>query len=332
MVPSRYTFKNLRRAIGEPIKFVREFKRLYRKPAIEAQRLHFKYQYGEGIEVMNEDWDNLIILDACRYDYFKRHVSLPGNLKRKVSLGSSSSEFIGRNFLDEQFYDTVCISGNGHYQTEGVTNNFHYYNYVYDDVDKLLFKAEPDVVFDASLDAYRKYDDKRFIIHFLIPHAPYTGPKAEKIRQRLETEHNLKFPAFDPDVSEENPDSKTYNSLLHTFPDGYINDEEVDEIYTENLNIVLDYVENLLEIMDGKTVITSDHGELLGKSQNTFKKMFYPKNILHPGGLYDPELRLVPWLEIDQNERRRIKSEAPISKDDIDSETINKHLEYLGYK
>lgn len=24
----------------------------------------------EGIDVMSEDWDNLIILDACRYDTF----------------------------------------------------------------------------------------------------------------------------------------------------------------------------------------------------------------------------------------------------------------------
>jgi hypothetical protein len=43
---------------------------------------------------MEEDWDNLIILDACRYDYFKRQHDFEGSVDRIVSPGKMSWEFM----------------------------------------------------------------------------------------------------------------------------------------------------------------------------------------------------------------------------------------------
>jgi hypothetical protein len=39
---------------------------------------------------MDEDWDTLLILDACRYDLFAEEVPFGGRLESRISLGSSS--------------------------------------------------------------------------------------------------------------------------------------------------------------------------------------------------------------------------------------------------
>jgi hypothetical protein len=42
---------------------------------------------------MQEDWDNLIILDACRYGAFERNNTIPGALEYRFSRGSMTGEF-----------------------------------------------------------------------------------------------------------------------------------------------------------------------------------------------------------------------------------------------
>ncbi len=39
-----------------------------------VQETVFRYNYGVGTEVIKEDWDNLIILDACRTMILKNSV------------------------------------------------------------------------------------------------------------------------------------------------------------------------------------------------------------------------------------------------------------------
>ena len=45
-----------------------------------------------GVKVVNEDWDYLIVLDAARYDIFKKINWIKGNLEYKISLGSCTRE------------------------------------------------------------------------------------------------------------------------------------------------------------------------------------------------------------------------------------------------
>jgi len=65
-----------------------------------------------GTDVMSEDWDNLILLDACRYDAFSKVNTLKGNLEERVSKGSTSKEFIKSNFVGRELHDTVYITAN----------------------------------------------------------------------------------------------------------------------------------------------------------------------------------------------------------------------------
>ena len=63
--------------------------------------------------IMQEDWDYLIILDACRYDYFEKFYGqyLSGKLEKRLSLGSSTREWRDRNFTGK-YDDTIYISAN----------------------------------------------------------------------------------------------------------------------------------------------------------------------------------------------------------------------------
>src|SRR6056297_529711 len=70
---------------------------------IEINNFVFRARYGPGTRVMDEDWDNLIILDACRYDMFAEQVDLDGELESRISLGSTSEEFLEQNFGDNTF-------------------------------------------------------------------------------------------------------------------------------------------------------------------------------------------------------------------------------------
>jgi hypothetical protein len=103
-------------------------------------------------------------------------------------------------------------------------------------------------------------------------------------------------------------------------------------MYEENLRLVLPYVKQLLEAFSGKTVITADHGEMLGNPTTRVPIRLGKKRYNHPGKTYVPELRVVPWHTVDTGSRRQISSEPPEADDVVSEEEINNQLEALGYK
>ena len=53
--------------------------------------------------IIDEDWDFLIILDACRYDYFKKNYKKYfkiGKLEKRKTLATWTLEWAERNFID----------------------------------------------------------------------------------------------------------------------------------------------------------------------------------------------------------------------------------------
>src|SRR5699024_1517067 len=73
-----------------------------REIASELNQLYNHWRAGqpynpEGTDVFAEDWDTLVILDACRYDEFVRRSDLPGITEHRISRGSTSPEFVRGN-------------------------------------------------------------------------------------------------------------------------------------------------------------------------------------------------------------------------------------------
>jgi hypothetical protein len=307
---SRYNFENFKLAIRNPNLFVEESERLLSKKIFERKN-------GSGVDIMNEDWDNLLILDACRYDKFSDHCDMEGKHNTVISKGNDSRSFIDKNFADRELHDTIYITANPF--VERLSDDVFYkvvYKEVFEHWDKELKTIPPSAIVEKTIEIHNEYPNKRLISHFMQPHAPYIGKKGKQMSSER------KFGKFNPQIEEKGD----YNIPTANIPDAIneniISENELIELYNENLDIVLEYAKKLVNNLDGKSVITSDHGELLGD------KLFGRKRYGH-SRYHMSELRRVPWFIPTFNGRREIEEGVPKSFDRLNDR--KQHLQALGY-
>ena len=292
-----YDLQSLRTGLRYPSKIISELNRLY------SQR-RFGVRYNpQGIDIFEEDWDNLVVLDACRYDEFERRTDLPGSLETRTSRASTTHQFIRGNFAGRTLDDVVYVSANGWFASlkEEIDAEVHEFIHVERDaVDGLT--SRPETVTETALDAAERYPNKRLIVHYMQPHQPYLGPTGQRL------DHD--------------------GALYQTIENNDVSREEVLRAYRENLDLVAEEVERLLTELRGKNVVTADHGELLGERTEPIPISYYG----HPDGVYVDELVTVPWQVHRNGERKEIVGEAASARDDYDSEAVNEQLRSLGYK
>ena len=223
-----------------------------------------------GVKVVNETWDYLIILDACRYDYFEKNYSeyLEGKLYKKISQGSYTPEWLERNFSDKN-NDIVYVGGNDFVERD-FKDRFHFVdnvaNYAW---DEKLGTVKPNDITKAALRNKIKFPNKRIIVHYVQPHAPFVGKERVK---------HLKF------LDENKPAWRAFDMARM----GLVSKEKLRKAYEENLKLVLKEVKELIKYIKGKIIVTADHGELLSEYG------LYG----HRRELYFKELIEVPWLVI----------------------------------
>lgn len=111
--PKRYNISNFVDACKNPTIFLKEFSTVSNSLREKSLKYPFIWEYEEPTNVMEEDWDNLIILDACRYDSFVDMNNISGQLDSIISVSSTSPEFMEKTFKEREFHDTVCVSANG---------------------------------------------------------------------------------------------------------------------------------------------------------------------------------------------------------------------------
>ncbi len=300
-----YGFKQFRQAIESPDLALREINRLY------YSRLGQQEGNPNGIDIFDEDWDNLIILDACRYDMFDQEHSLPGRLESRISKGSHTSEFLTANFADRDLRNTVYVTASPMYQR----NRKHLGTTLHDVVNVWRdagwhdeFRTVlPETMADFATQTAEKYPDKRLIIHCLQPHYPFIGSIGRKY--------------FDLDKLNFEWSDARQGTLG-------ISDAILWQAFRENLRLVLPHVEELLGELPGRTVVTSDHGQMIGERSSPVPMIEYG----HPPGLYTDELVRVPWLIHDNGARKTITSNDPVEQEqEIGEDEVRDRLESLGY-
>lgn len=287
------------------------------RPEIEANNLYFGLQQADGIHVMEEDWDNLVILDALRLDYFQDLNTMEGTLGSIRSLGSRSDEFIEANFIDRQLYDTIYVTANPY---AGIIpdDTFHAVHTAFHLWDEDIGTVMPTEMLKFALKINRQYPHKRLIIHFMQPHGPHLGPTAEMYRENLDLDEIFLSLDSGPDLK------KPWSVFANN---GQLSLDEVRRAYFESVDIALDHAECLANKLRGKSVITADHGEMLGERITPGGKRYFG----HPGNLDRPELRRVPWFELPTSERKECMSEDPIDTASRASSDIEDKLKQLGY-
>lgn len=281
--------------------------------------------------VVDEEWDYLIVLDACRYDFFEQIYSeyFTGDLEKRRSPGSATPEWAAKTFTGD--HDITYLSANPFVNSLGIP------------LDELKWGASCDyqwaasehidTVVDLWKDAWdddlgavapetvteraRKWrddvdEDSRMVIHYLQPHAPYLqrgkGRKLKRIRGGVEG------PTTFDDTSES--DEKTATASVREWVEERLGRSQlammlgmivelnpssmldignrgfsttIETYYEENLRLALAAAANLAEYLDGRVVVTSDHGEAFGE-HGIWE---------HHVETHIPSLVEVPWIVLD---------------------------------
>lgn len=206
-----------------------------------------KTSNGEFVDEM----DILIILDACRYDYFARCNTIKGELSKIRLETTKTLDWVGISWNGK--YDITYVSANPLISSKFSKGNYKGGDHFKEVIDvwdfgwsEELRTVHPDVVTRIA----REYIDKNLIVHYIQPHAPYIGEPKLNIFSWAQIRYQLLG------VKKQS-----------------INEEKVEDIellkeaYIGNLKLVLRSVEKLLKYipMDKKVVISSDHSELLGE-------------------------------------------------------------------
>lgn len=273
------------------------------------------------------DWDILIILDGCRYDFFEKVYRdyLNGKLEKRRSPGSCTGEWLAKSFPGK--YDITYISANPYINSYGVTLHGCNKKYSYSwkatehfskivDVwsfgwDENLGTVPPKCVNEAYFSS--QYDN-RTIVHYIQPHPPYlsldfTLSSWRENRNEISFSNELKgerqnetlFLSFRKwlNSSLERILGKKgiwrIRKLLGRQPLSVVEwlwrEGDIEKIYyyyEENLRQVLKATMQLAENLGGKIVVTTDHGEAFGE-QGVWG---------HPQKIHIPVLVEVPWLEV----------------------------------
>lgn len=251
----------------------------------------------KATKVLDKEWDYLIVLDACRYDMFKRVVSKDSDFI--ISGGSVTQEWLRWNFKGK-FSDIVYIAGNPHLSNFNLSKTFGrnpFYKVI--DVwdygwDKDLKTVPPSKVSESTLEALKAYPNKRMIIHYNQPHHPFLGNK-ELLKYDGGTWHK---------VDKTNWRQRKL-SIFGAAEAGIIPIKTLWKAYIKNLKIVMEEVYKLVQILPGKVIITSDHGNHLGEY------MVFG----HISHLRTKELVKIPWFII-KDEKRHVFSNNGLCVDD----------------
>jgi len=297
-----YSIRQVVHGLRNPGLIVREVNHLY------YRRLYTRRFNECGVDIFDEDWDNLIILDACRYDLFKQAHSLPGELDHRISRGSNTAEFLLGNFDGRELHDVVYVTANPQlYRVTEVSTSLHETVHVWREEgwNENYRTVLPETVTHHARQAATEYPNKRLVVHYIQPHSPFIGPTGKR-------HFDLNTLAFWQQIR-----------------DGELSvpDEVVRDAYRENLEIVLPHAQELLRDLPGKTVVTSDHGQLIGERAGPVPIRYYG----HPRSVYAEPLVKIPWLVVDRDDRKEIVPEPPTRTTEIEEKVVSDRLKQLGY-
>lgn len=268
--------------------------------------------YGEdsGISVMDEEWDVLIVLDACRTDLFEEVADLDryDTYGVRESTGSATREWTKSNFGGQARTDTIYVTGNP-VVSRWVGTAFDQFHEVWrDEFDSELGTVPAEAVTEAAIEVHESNPDKRLIVHYLQPHYPFVD------------DPDLRFTRFEGTEELEVTEGRTGASdVWEAVALGLVEPEEAWAAYRRNLEYVLEEIEPLLETVSGDVVVTSDHGNAIGERARPIPIKLFG----HPAGIRHPTLRNVPWAVIEGEGERG-------ERESVDSSVEDK-LRQLGY-
>lgn len=228
--------------------------------------------------IMDLDWNILIILDSCRFDTFKKVNDIKGKLSLLYSVGSTSGEWARKTFV-KKYDDLIYISSCPVIRTiklNGGVIPFELIDILDEHYDEKLQTVLPENVNKSFLNL--KYNPKkRYILHYMQPHHPFLGKNGIKATGFTQWKYGRVLG----------------EAVWDLIRNKKISMERAKQGYESCLEFVLEVIKKLLRHpnLQGKIVITADHGQLFGEHGM----------IGHPqDSPAFEELRKVPYLEVNK--------------------------------
>ncbi len=273
--------------------------------------------------VYDREWDALVVLDGCRTDLLAEvaadydFLDSPG---RAASPASQSREWLRRTFAPEHRDETARtahVTANPYTGETLDADDFllldEVWRYAWDDE---VGTIPPRAVTDRAIDAGRRLDPDRLVVHYMQPHFPsLSDPDIDSRFRRDDT-------GWEP--------GHAWDQLR----DGSLSRERLWAAYRGNLRRVLDEVGLLLDNLDADRVaITADHGNAAGEWG------VYG----HPPRMPLPSLHVVPWYETaasDAGEHEPATDrpadlradEGGVESARPDEDAVAEKLRHLGYR
>lgn len=271
-----YSVDQIKKGVQNPRKIQREFDR---KQENMANWFGKKKNSWYGINYLEQEWDNLIILDGCRFDLFQEHYDR--NVDHRISNASSTPEFLDKNFDGKVFDDLVYASANPH--LDHISAEFSDIFRLWEtDWDDSIGTVLPGKMTKRLIQRQNRYSNKRLVAHYIQPHRPFLGQAATKFRQsELVGDGVIR-------------DSPTVDFWWNRLERGDIERDLVWKAYAETLEHTLPHIHELVEELEGITVLTADHGNAFGE-EGVYG---------HPAYTHCKSLIKIPWLRVESGEKK----------------------------
>lgn len=266
----------------------------------------------ETHHIYDEDWDVLVVLDACRPDLFSEVMTDYdfGNnnpAETRYSVGSMTREWMQKSFIpefDEEIKQTTYVCGNPFSNKLDGTRFTDLLEVWKDGWDDELGTVPPEAVTNHAIQYSRDNDWDRMIVHYLQPHVPFRKDSAREYTKN-------------PGTFGEAEDGR---DVWDRFRADEMHIEQVWDWYRDNLVWALDEVAVLLDNLDADNVVlTSDHGNAVGEWHLWG----------HPARMPVSAVRAVPWLETTANDEGTRTPNLDIQ--DSADVNIDQRLASLGY-
>jgi len=205
-----------------------------------------------------------------------------------------------------------------YYHRKELNAEFHeVWNVWQDGWDEEIRTVPPEVTTEMALLAHEQFPNKQLLVHYNQPHAPYIGPTGRSLTGLYGRMLN--------------DDTAKTKRFPRGFIDGVLESVDPDEhrkAFRENVEIVMPYLTELVETIDGQTVVTADHGQMIGERAFPIPIKYHG----HRHGVYVDELVEVPWFVYESGPRREITTERCSGEDaEVGDDVVVERLHDLGY-
>lgn len=268
------------------------------------------------VNLFDEEWDNLLILDACRYDLMTEYSGeFSGTIERRWSGGGSSQEFLEYYLSDRTLNDLIWVTANPWVEKydQSIFKTVHVWDEEWDDA---LNTVKPKSVVESAKKAIKEYPNKRMIVHFIQPHYPFIGDLGANLPDHRSITGDSRIRS----------DSDSKPKIWDLLKQGAVSNDQVWNAYRENLEIVIPWAKHLINYLDGVSVITSDHGNAFGERGFPIPVRLYG----HSSACRIRPLVEVPWIKF-EGDRREVHPEEILS-DESSRNSIEDRLHHLGYR